>query len=413
MPGRISLRVNRKRLSLRLKKKGLHMINLLNEYELAFGELPNEPKSNQVLYVENHRNAELELYITTNLEEIKKTFESFGLEFIYLPEFVDSMTGEELKNTASYYVPWLKPTDLDTLRSACKIAINELYNKVHLKNDVPAIVNNRGRAFMVDVPHPRHYFALFYQIAAAYCETEEDVPFDNIFGRPDVSLCATRPEEHEDDIKPTLFTVEDYKFFEEREEAEYKLSHPKVHMVQEELVLKNEFARADRMYEELKKTHRGWVLEALFAEQQRKDEIISKIVIQSPRKLILPDYNSMEIKMAPATMAFYLLYLKHPEGIKFKDLVNYRKELYRIYSYTTKSDDKERITRTVDRMVDQLNGSQDEHRSRIKEAIDEAFTDQMCEKYARLYYLDGTRGEPMKIEIAKEKDKIDWTKADL
>ena len=85
----------------------------------------------------------------------------------------------------------------------------------------------------------------------------------------------------------------------------------------------------------------------------------------------------------------------------------------RIDSYTTKSDDKETIARTVDAMVDQLDGNQNVQRSRIKAAIRNAFKDKFCEKYARMYYLDGTRGEPMKIEIAKEKDKIDWTKADL
>ena len=64
-------------------------------------------------------------------------------------------------------------------------------------------------------------------------------------------------------------------------------------------------------------------------------------------------------------------------------------------------------------MVDQLNGSQDVHRSRIKAAIRDAFQDKFCERYASIYYLDGKRGEPMKIEIASQKDKIDWTKADL
>ena len=347
------------------------MMNLLNEYELAFGVLPSEPESNQVLYVENHKNAQLEAYITTNLKDIKRTFKHFGLEFIYLPDYMDNMPEDELRDTASYYVPWLKPTDLDSLRDACKIAIEELYNKVHLKDDVPAVVNSKGRAFKVDV-RPRDYSALFYQIAQAYSQNDR---------------------------------IKEYNLYDAELECECSV-------IAEETII-NEYFRADQMYEELKKNHSAWWLEELFAAQMRTDEVISRIVIDSPRRLLLPDYNNMEIKMTPATMAFYLLYLKHPEGIRFKELVNYKKELYRLYSYTTKSDDKERILSTVDRMVDQLNGSQDEHRSRIKEAIDKAFTNQMCERYAKMYYLDGKRAEPMKIEIASQQDKIDWTKADL
>lgn len=347
------------------------MMNLLNEYELAFGVLPSEPESNQVLYVENHKNAHLETFITTNLEEIKRTFNHFGLEFIYLPDYMDNMPEDELRDTASYYVPWLNPTDLDSLRNACKIAIEELYNNVHLKDDVPVVVNSKGRAFKVDV-RPRDYNAIFYQIAQAYSEKNR---------------------------------IKEYILYDDELECECS------EIAEESIV--GEFTRADQMYEELKKNHSAWWLEELFASQLRTDEVISRIVIDSPRRLLLPDYNDMEIKMTPATMAFYLLYLKHPEGIRFKELINYRQELYRIYGYTTKSDDKETIARTVDAMVDQLNGNQNVHRSRIKAAIRNAFKDKFCEKYACMYYLDGTKGKPMKIEIAKEKDKIDWTMADL
>ena len=39
----------------------------------------------------------------------------------------------------------------------------------------------------------------------------------------------------------------------------------------------------------------------------------------------------MEIKMEPLVKAVYLLFLKHPEGIVFKCLPDYRKELAELY----------------------------------------------------------------------------------
>ena len=352
------------------------MINLLNEYELAFGLLPNEPDSNQVIYIENHKNIKLEWYIKGHLYSLKRLFSEHGLEFVYLPELIDCVDDDTLMNAARYYVPWLNTNDLKALREACKISIEQLYEKVKLKDDVPAVVNGNGRAFKVDVSREREYSILFSQIAEAYSkDAERDDPH---------ILYRMRPVEDEWS----------------------RMSEPGI-TYQSENPLNDEYAQADKLYEELKKTYPSFALEAILAAQLRKDEVTSKIVINNPRKLILPDYN-LEIGMTPATMAFYLLYLKHPEGIKFKDLVDYREELYKFYSFTTKSSDKLAIVRTVDVMVAQIDGNQDVQRSRIKAAIRNTFRAHVCERYAQAYYLDGTRGEPMKIAVAGEPGKVIW-----
>ena len=352
------------------------MMNLLNEYELAFGLLPNEPDSNQVIYIENHKNIKLEGYIKGHLYSLKRLFSEHGLEFVYLPELIDCVDDDTLMNAARYYVPWLNTNDLKALREACKISIEHLYEKVKLKDDVPAVVNGNGRAFKVDVSREREYSILFSQIAEAYSkDAERDDPH---------ILYRMRPVEDEGS----------------------RMSEPGI-TYQSENPLNDEYAQADKLYEELKKTYPSFALEAILAAQLRKDEVTSKIVINNPRKLILPDYN-LEIGMTPATMAFYLLYLKHPEGIKFKDLVDYREELYKFYSFTTKSSDKLAIARTVDVMVAQIDGNQDVQRSRIKAAIRNTFRAHVCERYAQAYYLDGTRGEPMKIAVAGEPGKVIW-----
>jgi len=351
------------------------MINLLNEYELAFGQLPDEPESNQVLYLESHRNMAFESYITTHLDKVKRIFSEHGLEFIYLPDMLDNMPDEDLLQAARYYAPWMKSTDADTLRNACRISIDQLYQKVRLKDDDPAVVDSRGRAFKVDVSNPRLYDVLFYQMAEAYSprSRRESRVYSRINKMPAmVEECTPREATASDT------TIDD------------------------------EYYRADRLYRELKQKYSGWVLEAMLASQLRREEVLSTVVIDSPRRLLLPQYNNMEIKLTPATMAFYLLYLKHPEGIKFKELIDHRQELYRLYSYTTRSSNMDSIAHTVDIMVSQLDGNQDVQRSRIKAAIRRNFDAHFSQETARWYYLDGKRGEPMKIAIAGEPGKVIW-----
>lgn len=351
------------------------MINLLNEYELAFGLLPNEPDSNQVIYLESHKNTDFEKYVTTHLDVVKKIFSEYGLEFIYLPELIDSITDDELEDAARYYAPWSDPTNMRALREACRISISQIPEKVKLKDGDPAVVNSKGRAFKVDVSSPGLYNTLFYQMAEAYASEgwrkNERFRFADIETMPSM-VCE-----------------------------ECSIPEP-------DSPIDDEYDEADRMYRELRRRHRGWMLVKILSEQLRKDEVLSPIIISSPRKLLLPAYNNMEIRLTPATMAFYLLFLKYPEGIRFKELVNYRNELYKLYCYTTRSTDKMAIARTVDLMVAQLDGNQNIQRSRIKAAISKNFIAHFCEETAQWYYLDGKRGEPMKIKIAGEPGKVDW-----
>lgn len=56
---------------------------------------------------------------------------------------------------------------------------------------------------------------------------------------------------------------------------------------------------------------------------------IKKIVITKDYRILIGD---KEIKMEPIVKAVYLLFLKHPEGLAFKTLPDYRKELTSIYA---------------------------------------------------------------------------------
>ena len=345
------------------------MISLLNEYELAFGMLPDEPDSSRVIYIESHKNEWLEGYIRTHLDIVKEIFGRRGLEFLYLPEMVDGMTDERLTDAVRYCAPWYKPTDLEGLRGALKVSIERLYETVNLKDGASAVVNRRGRAFKVEVKdsNPDLLYVLFDQMAEAYARGDRQTG-----GNIRFRIAENAP------TYQTLSPIDD------------------------------EYANINTLWEQLKQNHPPKELETILkAILQKDDEVISTVVIDNPRTLKLPKYD-MKIRMAPATMAFYLLYLKHPEGIRFKELIGHRDELYRLYAFTTKSSNKAAIAHTVDVMVSQLDGNQDIQRSRIKSAIRKSFEARFSEDLAKQYYLDGERNEPMKIAVAGEPGKVIW-----
>ena len=115
-------------------------------------------------------------------------------------------------------------------------------------------------------------------------------------------------------------------------------------------------------------------------------------------RIFLTDYNNMEIKMHPLSKAIYLLFLRHPEGISFSYLPDYRNELLQMYELISGRDNRGDIRRSIDDVTDPTRNSINEKCSRIKQAFLREFDDSI----ARNYYITGGRGEAKKILIPRE-----------
>lgn len=140
-----------------------------------------------------------------------------------------------------------------------------------------------------------------------------------------------------------------------------------------------------------------WALQQLFQPTQK----LSRLHVRYGR-IFLPDYNNVEIKMPPLSKAIYLLYLHHPEGIKFSYLPDYRRELLSMYEMISGRDNREEIRRSIDDVTDPTRNSINEKCSRIKQAFLRVFDDSI----ARNYYITGERGEAKKILLPQ--DMIVW-----
>ena len=151
----------------------------------------------------------------------------------------------------------------------------------------------------------------------------------------------------------------------------------------------------------LKLRQRGisqYILEQLI----HPDDRLSKMVITKDYRIILPDYNNMEIKMEPLVKAVYLLFLAHPEGILFKRLPDYREELTRLYVKLRPTGLTDRVLRSIEDVTNPVLNSINEKCARIRGA----FVGQFDDHIARHYYIDGLRGEPKKITLPR--DLVIW-----
>ena len=127
------------------------------------------------------------------------------------------------------------------------------------------------------------------------------------------------------------------------------------------------------------------------------EEPLLKLTISKNYRIFLGD-NRVEVHMEPLVKAVYLLFLSHPEGIVFKDLPDYRRELTKIYSEVRPWGLSERALQSIEDVTNPLLNSINEKCARIRGA----FISQFDEKLAKHYYIYGERGEAKKIALPRE-----------
>ena len=124
-------------------------------------------------------------------------------------------------------------------------------------------------------------------------------------------------------------------------------------------------------------------------------------------RLFLPDYNDIEIKMEPLVKAVYLLFLKHPDGIVFKELSDYREELLNIYKGLKPMGLSKRTIQSIEDVTNPLLNSINEKCARIRSA----FVKEFDEGLAKNYFVTGERGEAKRITLSR--DLVVWEEEDV
>lgn len=124
---------------------------------------------------------------------------------------------------------------------------------------------------------------------------------------------------------------------------------------------------------------------------------LSRLLITEDFRILLPDYNNVEIKLTPLAKSVYFLFLTHSEGILFKDLSDHREELLHIYKLLTQREKDENIHRSVNDLVNPFSNSINEKCARIRGA----FLGKLDFRHAKSYIIAGKRGEAKKIALPR------------
>ena len=144
------------------------------------------------------------------------------------------------------------------------------------------------------------------------------------------------------------------------------------------------------------KETQGRIVPKVFDDSEK----LSRLIITKDYSILLPEYYNLEIKMEPLVKAVYLLFLKHPEGIIFKHLPDYREELTQIYLKLKPNGMNEKVLQSIEDVTNPTLNSINEKCARINSAF------QFDSNIAKHYYIDGKRGEAKKISLPR--DLVVW-----
>lgn len=139
-----------------------------------------------------------------------------------------------------------------------------------------------------------------------------------------------------------------------------------------------------------------------FRDEKNKNAIkISRLTIAKDCTILLSDYQK-ELKMEPIVKAVYLLFLKHPEGIAFKCLPDYREELLGIYQKIKPFGLTERAIRSIEDVTNPPLNSINEKCSRVRAA----FLSEVDPTLLEQYIITGKSGEIKKVMLPR--DLVIW-----
>ena len=379
--------------------------------------LPFKPKTNVVIYFDAMNIGVKKYYeiLYEDYDMLVETFRRGGLEFCFLPRIAHDM---DLGKIYRYFNP-----DADANAAVPRVSHSRDSDLLEYVVDgfdasrlQPGLIQYKGEDFdkedtytyaftpMTDVYSPSPYemaenYIRMHGVSGDFFGRRHDRQLDRLRCEEE-QLRQMRIEEAcceepcpEPPSSPSLFGRLTSAFRSrkeaDREECRAQLPEEDVEAVMSEVQMLVERLRQSGVGE--------WALQQLFQPTQK----LSRLHVRYGR-IFLPDYNNVEIKMPPLSKAIYLLYLHHPEGIKFSYLPDYRKELLSMYEMISGRDNREDIRRSIDDVTDPTRNSINEKCSRIKQAFLRVFDDSI----ARNYYITGERGEAKKILLPQ--DMIVW-----
>ena len=120
------------------------------------------------------------------------------------------------------------------------------------------------------------------------------------------------------------------------------------------------------------------------------------LIVSKSYKIYLGE-ERREVQLEPLVKSLYLLFLRHPEGIIFKDLPDYRQELADIYNKVRPWGLTNRALHSIEDVTNPMLNSINEKCAKVKKV----FVAMLDSSIAEQYYIKGMRGEAKKIALPR------------
>lgn len=388
-------------------------------HRVTIDNLPFNPVRGQVIFVDSDNNKRINFFIVSNYDWLRSMFRENGLDFCYLP-----LLGEEL---ISYHAPYLSDKQRqDLLQGVPSIAslievqspsllyalddegdgelrllpINaRWYNKLDkvfttladsIRKDLASHYPTRRHEDVVSEPTIR------YSLSEDGPDIESDIRFSLSEDGPSIK----HPKRVAEDSEPRFSLSLDSPNIEQSEgvakEPDVRYSLKRSEVSADDLF----DAESEALISDLKK-----LVEALKNKGVNtmfihgivdEGERLSTLLITRDYRIFLPEYQNREIIMPALPKAVFILFLKHPEGIRFKDLADYHDELLGIYRALNPIGGTKRQLQSIQAVTNPMSNSINEKCAQIREAFIKNFDDSL----AKNYYITGKKGEPKRIMLA-------------
>ena len=341
-------------------------------------DLPFQPYGCQMIYIETNVNKHINAYFRENTTKVA---DIIGKQFIYLPVLLEDVAQvvdynwpgtdpariEEAKPDSSWY--------LDTYREILSYRIG----KEEVMPELPMEISESPLIIRYEhTTATEHIFTLFP------LQYSDDKQFEELLKAIADEPCWDSDTMCSTIIEHPLHDSSDYtkgEVYSSTITEEIPQISPRDHA---------DYGDIDRLANEIKQRIGAlrlmgvsdYVIRRLICLPEPK---LSKLLITKDYRLFLTDYNKMEITMPTLSKVVFFFYLRHPEGLRFKELIDYRDELLYIYYRISNRGEVEKMEQSIDELVDSTRNSINEKCSRIRAAFVSRFNDDLAKNYYITY----------------------------
>ena len=115
-------------------------------------------------------------------------------------------------------------------------------------------------------------------------------------------------------------------------------------------------------------------------------------------KPVIPELGDLKIPLTPTELAVYLLFMRHPEGLRVTEIIDHRNELLGYMQQVSRNDDPASIVRMVDELCNAEKNALSERMSKIRSKFVRLLGSDMAEFYS----INGPNGGEKKIKLPAE-----------